>query len=846
LWGLLALVGALSLQPGIASGAPAKSAAAEPESRVEALLKQLTLEEKLAMVGGTDNFYVRGNERLHVPRLRMADGPLGVRNVGPSTGYAAGIALAASWDTLLAGRIGTFIGHDAHARGVQIMLGPGANIYRAPHCGRNFEYFGEDPYLASRMTVAYIKGVQSQGVSATVKHFLANDSEFDRHGTNAVIDERTLREIYLPPFEAAVREAHVGAVMASYNLINGQHASQNVPLNVDLLKKEWGFDGVLMSDWYSVYDGVAAANAGLDLEMPEGEFMSPTVLAEALRTGKLSLEALDDKIRRILRLSLRFGWLDRDPQQPELSWPLYSQEGRKLALESARASMVLLKNEHGLLPLDDKKLKRLAVIGPDAFPALPAGGGSAQTRPFQSVSFLEGLSTRLAGKAEVTYRRGLLTWEELFGKSVWRTEGATDAGGKRGERGERGLKAEYFAGRDFAGPALTTRVDDHVDFYWAKGVEAPASQKEFSARWTGAFVPEKTGDYRFVATTYGLDTYVLWVDGKVVLDRSQAKQPLGVKVLHLAAQKPVAIKLEYRHHDHHARIALGVRALDAFIDPDAARLAAQAEVAVVFAGFDPATEGEGADRTFALPLDQEELIARVRAANPRTVVVLTSGGGVDMQPWLDKIPALLETWYPGQEGGTALAELLFGDVSPSGKLPVTFERRFEDNAVFKSYYPQKGHGDDHTVTYDEGLFVGYRHFDKHSLKPLFPFGFGLSYTTFKLDHLTVLPGKMEGDGPVTVSCEITNTGTRAGAEVAQIYLSETGAKVVRPVKELKGFAKVTLAPGETQRVSVTLDRRALSTFDVASKTWKATPGTFKVLVGPSSRDLRLFGELVLR
>jgi len=801
---------------------------------VEALLKRLTLEEKLGLVGGTDNFYVRGNERLHVPRLRMADGPLGVRNAGPSTGYAGGIALAASWDPLLAGRIGTFIGRDARARGVQIMLGPGVNIYRAPLCGRNFEYFGEDPFLASRLTVAYIKGLQSQGVSATIKHFLANDSEFDRHGTNAVIDERTMREIYLPPFEAAVREAHVGAVMASYNLINGQHASQNGPLNVDLLKKEWGFDGVLMSDWFSVYDGVAAANAGLDLEMPEAEFMTPAVLTEALRKGSLSLEAVDDKVRRILRLAARFGWLDRDPQERDLSWPLFNQEGRQLALESARASMVLLKNEHALLPLDDQKVKRLAVIGPDAFPALPAGGGSAQTRPFQAVSFLEGLSTRLAGKAQVTYRRGLPSWEELFASSVWRTE-----------QGERGLKAEYFAGRDFAGPALVSRVDDHVDFWWAKGVEAPPGQKEFSVRWTGAFVPEKTGDYRFVATTYGLDTYVLWVDGKVVLDRSQATQPLGVKVLHLTAKKPVAIKLEYRHHDHHARIALGARALDAFIDPDAARLAAQADVAVVFAGFDAATEGEGADRTFALPFDQADLIARVRAANPRTVVVLTSGGGVDTQPWLDKIPALLETWYAGQEGGTALAGVLFGDVNPSGKLPVTFERRWEDNAVFRSYYPQKGNADGHTVTYEEGLFVGYRHFDKHDVKPLYPFGYGLSYTTFKLDHLSVLPAKMVGDGPVTVSCEITNTGARPGAEVAQLYLSEPHAKVVRPVKELKGFAKVMLAPGETQRVSMTLDRRALSTFDVASKSWKAKPGSFKVLVGTSSRDLPLSGELVL-
>lgn len=827
------VVGAvLPLRP--ARGASPTPPSSDPvESRVSSVLAQLTLEEKLALVGGTDGFFVRGIPRLHLPPLKMADGPLGVRNFGLSTTYAGGIALAASWDTSLAANVGTLIGRDARARGVHILLGPGVNIYRSPLCGRNFEYFGEDPFLAARTTAAYIRGVQSQGVAATVKHFLANDEEFDRHGINAVIDERTLREIYLPPFEAAVREAHVGAVMDSYNLINGQHASQNAPLNVELLKKEWGFDGLLMSDWFSVYDGVAAANAGLDLEMPAAELMTPAVLSQALREGKLTLETLDDKARRILRLAVRFGWPDRE--QTDLGWPLYSEEGRKLALDGARGSIVLLKNERGFLPLDDKKLKTVAVIGPDAYPALPAGGGSAQTRPFHAVSFLEGVTARLSGKATVTYRRGLPTFEEIFAKTKWRSSPEATA--------PAGLDAAYFANLELAGEPVAKRRDEKLDFNWPKHADAPANQtKDFSARWTGYYVPETTGNHLVVVASYGLDGYVLTLDGQVVADRTRERQPLAVKTVSLVAGRPVAVKLEYRHHDHHARIALGVRPAANLVDPDAVKLAAAADVALVFAGFDPFTESEGYDRTFALPYGQEALLAAVRAANPRTAVVLTSGGGVDMRSFVDKVPALLETWYAGQESGTALAQVLFGDVNPSGKLPVTFERRLEDGAAARSYYPQHGHD----VRYDEGLFVGYRHFDRSGHpRPLFPFGFGLSYTTFKYGHLTVLPRALEGEGPVTVSFEVTNTGGREGAEVAEVYVVPPAGKLPRPVKELKGFAKVSLKPGETQRVSVTLDRRAVSYFDVASRSWKATPGAHSVLVGGSSQDLPLKGELVV-
>jgi beta-glucosidase len=805
---------------------------AEVGKRVEAILRQMTLEEKIDTIGGVNSFYIRANPRLGLPELKMADGPFGIRKSGPSTTYAAGIALAASWDVDLAQRVGEMLGRDARARGVHFLLAPAVNIYRAPMCGRNFEYFGEDPFLASRMAVAYIKGVQSQGVSATIKHFLGNNSEFDRHNTSSDMDERTMREIYLPTFEAAVREARVGAIMDSYNLVNGVHMTENQRLNHQVVKQEWGFDGIIMSDWDATYDGVAAANAGLDLEMPSGRFMNRATLIPAIKQGKVSLATIDDKVRRILRTALRFGWLDRE--QTDRTWPLFSAQGRKLALETARGSMVLLKNRGDWLPLDKAKIKSVAVIGPDAYPAVPVGGGSAQASPFVAVSYLQGLVDYLAAGATVTWSRGLVPLSEIFETTVF----ATAATG-----GQAGLKAEYFDNPSLSGAPGLTRIDGHVSFSWDRPSAWPAGQgRGSSARWTGYFVPASSGAYRFVASSYGLDEYRLFVDGKSVFDRTAQPQPIGIATRKLQAGQAYAIRLEYVHRDHHARLGLGVRKLSELIEPEVKTLAAAADVAVVLAGFDPSNESEGSDRTFQLPDGQDELIDLVRAANQNTVVVITSGGGVDMTPWVDGIRAIVQAFYPGQEGGTALAQLLFGDFSPSGKLPATFERKFEDSAAFRSYAPQA----DKRIPYREGVFLGYRHFDRLKTKPLFPFGHGLSYTTFKYSALTVAPAVMPENGSVTVAFEVTNTGKRQGAEVAQLYVSDGHAPVPRPVKELKGFAKVNLEPGESKRVQITLDRRALSYFDETAKRWKAEPGDFEVLVGSSAQQIEVRGKLSLK
>jgi beta-glucosidase len=811
-----------------------------PDDQVESILGQMTLEEKIDLLGGVDGFFIRSIERLGLPRLKMADGPIGVRNYGPATAMAGGIALAATWNPSLAERVGIQIGRDARAKGVHFLLGPGANIYRAPMNGRNFEYLGEDPFLASRIAVGYINGVQSQGVSATIKHFMGNNSEFDRHNVDCIVDERTMREIYLPVFEAAVKDAHVGAIMDSYNLTNGEHLTQNAHLNIDVAKKDWGFDGIIMSDWSATYDAVAAANGGMDLEMPAGVHFNPDSLLPAIHQGKVSVATVDDKVRRILHTAVRLGWLDRD--QTDLSIPRYNQEGRQAALQAARESMVLLKNDGQLLPLDKEKIKTIAVIGPDAYPAVPVGGGSARVEPFAAISFLEGISNALAKTGKVYFHRGLPTLNELAEATNFLV---SDTGR------EPGLRAEYFSNMELQGTPQVTRTDAHLNFGLGSRASFPAGTR--SCRWTGYYLPSAAGAYDIFVESAGegAGSYRLYVDDKLVMDNWTSFRALANHVTFSFEKKPQKVVVVHRRQwsAPWARLRLGVIPHGTVVSADAKRLASNADVVVVAVGFDPQTESEGADRTFRLPPGQDELIQDMAAANKKTIVVITSGGGVGMDAWLDRIPAVIEAWYPGQEGGTALAEILFGDVNPSGRLPVTFEHRWEDNPVHDSYYPEEG---SNRVEYKEGVFVGYRGYEHNGTKPLFPFGYGLSYTTFEYSNLSMKPvinkdtGHESSGSSYEVSFDVKNTGSREGAEVAQVYVGDTHASVPRPLKELKGLAKVQLRPGETKNVSVVLDKRAFSYYDVAQKQWRAEPGEFEVLVGRSSEQTVLRGKLSLK
>jgi beta-glucosidase len=799
-------------------------------ARVASLLKQLTLEEKIDLIGGVDDFYIRANPKIGLPRLKMADGPVGVRNYGPSTVFG-GIGLAATWDPDLIRRMGAVIGEDARARGVHFMLGPAVNIYRAPMNGRNFEYFGEDPFLAARTAVAYIQGVQSHGVSTTIKHFMGNNQEYDRHNGDSIIDERTMREIYLPTFEAAVKEAHVGAIMDSYNLINGVHMSQNGHLNTDIVKKEWGFSGIMMSDWTSTYDAVAAANSGLDLEMPSGKVMNRATLLPAVQAGKVNEGTIDDKVRRILGTAIRFGWLDRD--QTDLSIPQLNPEGRKVALEAARGSIVLLKNDNNLLPLSRTKIHTIAVIGPDAYPAVPSGGGSAEAKPFAAVSYLEGLADYLGDREKVYYARGIPRFDEI----AEHTEFTTEATG-----GQPGLKMEFFSNDAMSGAPNATRVDKHVNFQPARGGGGAAS--DISVRWQGYFSPVTPGDYLvFVQGPGENGGYRLYVDKKLVFDNWNDWYAFVSETSMTLSPGPHQVELDYKAHGGWGKtpVNLGLVRPETLVSSEAKELASHADAVVLAVGFDSSTEGEASDRTFRLPPGQDELISQIASLNKDTIVVMNSGGGVDMTSWIDRVPALLQAWYPGQEGGTALAQLLFGDFDPSGRLPISIERRWEDNAVHDNYYPKPG---EKKVEYKEGVFLGYRHFDKSGIKPLFPFGFGLSYTTFDYKNLTVSPSATSGE--VAVDFDVTNTGDRSGVDVAQVYVGDRHANVPRPVKELKGFAKMELKPGETRHFQITLDRRAFSYYDVKDHKWMVAPGDFDIYVARSAAEIRLTGKVAMQ
>jgi beta-glucosidase len=818
----------------------ATSAPGDVEQRVEAILSKMTLEQKIDMIGGEDEFYIRAYPELGLPRLRMADGPIGVRHGGPSTTMAGGISLAASWDPALASEVGTQIARDARAKGVHFMLGPGFNIYRAPMNGRNFEYLGEDPYLASQIAVGYIDGMQSQGVSATAKHFIGNNSDYDRHNTDSIIDERTMREIYLPVFEAAVKQGHVRAVMDSYNLTNGSHMTQNAYLNIEVLKKEWGFDGILMSDWTSTYDAVGAANGGLDLEMPSGKFLNREKLLPAIQQGQVSVATIDDKVRRILRVAIQFGWLDRE--QTDLTISRYNREGDQVALQAAREGAVLLKNDGNLLPLEKDKVKSILVVGPDAHPAVPVGGGSAHVVPFEAVSFLQGISDYAGNSAQVFYSPGIPTVQEIAALKSFTTAASS---------GTPGFTAEHFTNPDLQGTPFLMRTEERIDF------GPPPSKKNLptqalSSRWTGYYTPNAAGKYDLFVSSMGEDGgyYRAYVDEKIVLDDwTTSKEILGVATLSLDAT-PHKVVLE--HHGESRwlgeHLRMGIARQGTYVRPDAKKLAAKADVVVVAVGFDPESESEGADRTFHLPPGQDELIQEMAAVNKNTIVVLTSGGGADMNAWIDRVPALLEAWYPGQEGGKAAAEILFGDVNPSGRLPATFERRWEDNPVHDSYYPAAG---TNRVVYKEGVFVGYRGYEHNGTKPLFPFGYGLSYTSFQYGNLVIKPANAaaKNDGfssPLyQVSFDVTNTGAREGADVAQIYVAEAQSKVSRPAKELKAFERINLKPGETKTSTVILGGRAFSYYDAAAKKWRADPDEFQILVGRSSQDIQLRSSLTL-
>ena len=656
------------------------------KERAADLVSQMTLEEKCTLIHGTkgdgeyeDGFHIMPIPRLGIPAIRMADGPQGVRNKTHSTYYPCGLSLAASWNPEVAGKVGEGIGLDARARGVGIMLCPGVNIYRTALCGRNFEYYGEDPYLASQTALHYIKGIQSKGVMATVKHFALNNQEYDRHGISSNADERTINEIYFPAFRTAVEEGNVACVMTSYNAVNGTHASENPWLIKDNLRA-WGFEGIVMSDWTSTYSAIGCFGSGLDLEMPRGYVMNYDNARKLLEAGIIEESWIDEKCIHILQTAIAYGFLDNPVKDETI--PEDCDISRANALSAALEGPVLLKNG-GVLPLKSSK-KTIVVLGPNA-DIVPYGGGSGRMDPIEgrNITLFSGLSK--LGKG---YKVELMDW--------------------------------------------------------------------------------KAPDYELIR---------------------------------------------------------------------------KAGAVIVAAGFNYDTEGEDFDRPYALPEGQDELIGSVAEANPNTVVVIYSGGEIDVNPWIDKVGALVMAWYSGQEGGTALAKILSGKVSPSGRLPFTFWGSLEANPAYPNYGISKPYGVRTAkrysqypfIEYSEGIFLGYRGMEHFGAKPMFPLGYGLTYTDFDYSDLSVKNIK-EG---YEVTFTVSNTGRMAASEVAQVYLSAIDSSVPKADLELKAYEKVLIDPGKTVKLSVLIPASAFSHYDVASHEWVCDSGKYKICVGSSALDIKL-------
>ena len=806
--------------PWVGSSAPV-------ESRVAAVLSQMTLDEKITMVHGAAGSaytgFIPGDARLCIPALKLQDGPVGVR-MNDTTQLPSAADLAASFDTSLARSYGSVIGAEDKTKGVDVDLGPTVNIVRDPRWGRAFESYSEDPFLTGEIGAGDINGIQSQGVMAQVKHWAVYNQETNRNtpADDVVIDDRTVHEIYTAAFGRIVAESRPSSAMCSYSTINGTYACENAYLN-EILKDEFGFDGFITSDWGATHSTVASANAGMDMQMPDDSFFG-AALKQAVLNGQVPQGRLDDMVTRILREQFRFGLFDHpSPDTPNVY--AATPQHITVARQAAEQGAVLLKNDNHVLPLGSST-HSIAVIGDGAGPdTMSHGGGSAVVNGTGTVTPFDGIKARAGSSATVTYAQGNLGSN---GFPAIDTSFFTPPSGTGN-----GLQGQYYANTTLSGSPVVTQIDPNVHYTWTGSPAPGVPSTNWSAKWTGALTPPTTGTYTFGLTSD--DGSRLFINGQQVIDnwRDQAANTETAQI-DLTAGTPVQIEVDYYQAGGDETVNLG------WIEPgndlisQAADLAAKSDVAIVYAN-DFESEGSDLDN-IDLPGDQNALINAVADANPNTVVVLNTGSAVTM-PWLDKVKAVFEAWYPGQESGNAIAALLFGDANPSGKLPVTFPRSLDQ---VPASTPAQWTGVNGKVQYSEGLGVGYRWYDTENLTPLFPFGYGLSYTTFRYSNLHLSAPTLAEHGRINATADVTNTGSRSGADVAQLYLSDP-ASTGEPAQQLKGFAKVSLQPGQTRQVSFPVTAQDASYSHAAAHGWTLAAGTYTVRVGDSSRSLPLSG-----
>ena len=804
------------------------------ENRINSLAEQMTLPEKVAMcLGGKDPRprglagEFQGVPRLGVTNMWCSDGPRGPHF---ATAFPVGVAFGATWDPPLIEQAAAVMGQETRAVGATMLLGPGINIQRDPLGGRFFEYFTEDPFLNSRLTVAYVKGLQSQRVAACLKHFACNNREDNRNNYMSMVSQRALEEIYFPAFKAAVEEGHAWAVMTAANGMNDDFVSDSKTLLHDTLKGRWGFDGMVLTDWLGTRSTVKAAFAGLDVSMPyRPQSMFGQPLLAAATNGQVPESVLDDKVRRVLRTMGRVGLLDGIP--PGQGGLLETPQHYALSRRVAEESLVLLKNEHQTLPLDMTRIHQLLIVGPNAnqrFCLSGLGGSSWQESPFE-ITPLEGVRKLVGTNATVQF----LSADDLGDFEVIPSSALAPI------HGQRGFLAQYFSHGETK-PAVTC-VESGLNFMWE--MRTPDVDKvkpgQFRAQFSGQLIPPVSGTYTLRVTVGGGSA---WVGGAAPLAVADAMKgsPIATATVQLQAGQPFSISVKYytANGDGACRLEWALPTNSGKLAVTYAKLAAAAKSAdavLVFAGIDNSLDTEGRDRTdMKFPDTQEALIKQLVAANPRTIVTLITGSPLEIGGWLDQVPAVLEAWYPGMEGGTAIANALFGQVNPSGKLPFTWPKHLADSPAHAL-----GRETEDRVDYLEGVFVGYRYFDTRQVAPQFPFGYGLSYTAFAFEGLSVKP---QGDA-VVVRFAVRNTGTVAGAEVAQVYVRPPAGPVQRPMHELKGFKKVFLNPGEVQSVELELPRQAFAYFDEHQNEWVVPPGSYGIEVGDSSRNLPLLEKV---
>ncbi|EGU79009.1 hypothetical protein FOXB_10438 [Fusarium oxysporum f. sp. conglutinans Fo5176] len=806
-------------------------------------LARLTL---VSLLTAADFWRTKAIPEKGIPSIKTTDGPNGARGgvfVGGTKAalFPCGISLAATWNKDLLYQVGQHLALEVRARSAEMLLAPTVCMHRHPLGGRNFESFSEDPLLTGKLAAQYIKGLQDRGVAATIKHFVGNEQETNRLTIDSLITERPLREIYLKPFEIAVREANPWAVMTSYNLINGVHADLNKHTLKDILRGEWGYEGTVVSDWGGINSSIESVEAGCDIEFPYSSKWRLDKLVTAVNEGRISIEDINQAAENVLTLVERLKGGDMSPEAPEREDD--REETRELIRIAGHEGLTLLKNDGGILPLCPKSTK-VAVIGPNANRYIAGGGGSASLNPYYNTIPLD--SIRKVSKQKVSFAQGCHIHKWLPVASEYCTE----------QSGKPGVHIDWYAGDKFEGNPVVKQRRTNTDlFLWDS---APLSEvgPEWSAVATTYLMPRTTGKHTISFMSVGpgklfindklvLDLWDWTEEGEAMFDGSidylvdvdmEADKTVELRVEMTNELRPISKQKQFGITHKYGGCRIGYKEQDQ-VDyiQQAVQAARDADVAIVIVGVDAEWESEGYDRqTMDLPADgnQDRLIEAVVKANPKTVVINQSGSPVHM-PWVDRVPVILQGWYQGQEAGNALADVLFGIENPSGKLPSTFPKRIEHTPAWHTWP-----GENHKVLYGEGLYIGYRHYDHAKIEPLFPFGHGLSYTTFEYGRPEISTKTLTPDGEIKITLAISNIGARAGAEIVQLYVHDEKSRLPRPEKELVAFEKVFLEAEETRHITIKLDKYAVGYYDETVPGWIAEEGAFKVLIGASSTDIR--------